>query len=144
MEKSPSHPLMSKEELHAYFASIAERYDNLSDRVTIVSLDARRLEVQVDLESIQLRPGGSVSGPAQFSLVDSVGWMMTVAHCGVGWDAFTAEVSMQFLRPLLPAKVTVEAEMLRRGRRLVMQMAIDPSPEGPATHAVVSFVARRT
>lgn len=51
---------------------------------------------------------------------------------------------MQFLHPLRPATVAVDLEVLRRGRRLVMQMGIDQSPQGPATHAVVSFVARQT
>lgn len=142
MHESPtSHPL-SKDELHAYFATIADRYGDLGERMAIISLDARHLTARVDLESVQVRPGGIVSGPAQFTIVDSIGWMMTVAQLGVGWDAFTADLTMQFLRPLLPGRVTVEVEILRRGRRVVMQMAIDPSSQGPATQALVSFVAR--
>jgi acyl-coenzyme A thioesterase PaaI-like protein len=129
MNDSPTNASMSKEELSGYFASIADRYDDLGT---------------VDLAGIQLRPGGTVSGPAQFTIIDSVGWMMTVAQVGPGWDAFTAEVTMQFLRPLLPSTVSVDVEVLRKGGRIVMQMAIDPSPQGPATHAVASFVARPT
>jgi len=137
---------MSAAELQHYYRSASRRAGSasgdLGERTTIEELGNRSVRLRVEFDDRAARPGGSVAGPMLFALVDSAGWIMAVAHHGAGVDAFTTDVSMQFLRPVATGVVVAQAEVLRRGRRDIIEVDIEPSPDGPAVHAVVGFVTR--
>ncbi|HET6952459.1 MAG TPA: PaaI family thioesterase, partial [Acidimicrobiales bacterium] len=63
-----------------------------------------------------LRPGGTVPGPAQFALADTVGWLITLAHLEPGREAVTAAITMQFLHRPQPADLLGEGRLLKLGR----------------------------
>ena len=61
-----------------------------------------------------IRPGGFVSGPTQFAVIDSAMWYATFVALGrVEPMALTSELSIRFLRPaqgsLLRCRATIEA-----------------------------------
>lgn len=116
----------------------------LSHGLTVVSLDERHLTMHVAADSYDRGARGVVSGPVQFSLVDTVGWLVTIAHHWPDRVAVTTDLSMQFLRPAQQGDLVVEATALRIGRRCVIDVNVDTAGDaGPAAHAVVTFAPVR-
>ena len=130
------------DELQAWFDS---RQTSGGGRlVTIELLEDHRLVARRRPQAMDLRPGGIINGPALVGLVDAAGWMMAVAHQPPGSDAFTADLSMQFLRGAPVGELCVEVNALRVGARTTVLAATITSPaveEGPVAHAVLTFVA---
>jgi uncharacterized protein (TIGR00369 family) len=111
--------------------------------VTIEVLEEGRLVAHRRPHEFDLRPGGIINGPALVSFVDAAGWMMAVAHQPPGSDAFTADMSMQFLRGAPVGELRVEVKALRVGGRTAVVDATITSPavtDGPVAHAVLTFV----
>lgn len=133
---------MSSDELQGYYREMQSQSGDGGARVTVDMLNAGGLKFRAEVGDRFTRPGGTVSGPALFALVDSAGWMLAVAHRGPGSDAFTTDISMEFLRPVSMGTVVVESTVLRLGRRSVFEVVIDPRPGGPAVHGVVGFATR--
>ncbi len=68
-----------------------------------------------------LRPGGYISGPAQFAIADSALWFLVSGALGrVEPMALTSELSIRYLRPALGEMVRARATLDRRGRHSVV------------------------
>lgn len=68
-----------------------------------------------------IRPGGFVSGPTQFSLVDSALWFLTFVAIGrIEPMALTSEVSIRYLRPCLGRVIYCRASLESVSRRSVV------------------------
>jgi acyl-coenzyme A thioesterase PaaI-like protein len=111
--------------------------------VTLEVLEEGRLVARRRPHEFDLRPGGVINGVALVGFVDAIGWMMAVAHQPPGSDAFTADLSMQFLRGAPVGDLWAELKTLRmRGRTAIFDATVT-SPtvaEGPVAHAVLTFV----
>jgi uncharacterized protein (TIGR00369 family) len=127
--------------LEAKFRRVNEESGGeLAAATTIEELTDEKMVLRVSAGTSSLRPGGSVMGPMLMAYVDSAGWLTTVAHHGIDYDAFTTDVSMQFLRPVRAGEVLVEARPLRVGQRTVVAVDIRQSREAPiAVHAIITF-----
>jgi uncharacterized protein (TIGR00369 family) len=116
-----------------------------ASQTIIEELEEHRLLVRRRADTMSMRPGGSWSGSAQMSLVDSVGFLMTIAHLPPGSDAMTTDLAMQFLRPPPSGDLLTEVRVLRMGRRtsvLDVDILSEGLSGGPVTHATVSFALR--
>jgi len=88
---------------------------------------------RIDVDPSTLRPGGFVSGPAQFGLADAALWYLTFGALGrVEPMALTSELSIRFLRPAVGATLVARADLERAGRTSIvgtvrMWMSGDPS-----------------
>ena len=114
--------------------------------MTLEVLDEDHLVAHRRPGETDLRPGGIINGPALVTLVDAAGWMMAVAHQPPGSDAFTAELSMQFLRGAPVGELRIEVKPLRVGGSTAVVDATITSPavpDGPVAHAVLTFVTRQ-
>ena len=68
-----------------------------------------------------IRPGGFVSGPTQFSLADAALWYVVFAATGrIEPMAMTSELSMRFLRPAIGTVLWARATVEGAGRRNVV------------------------
>jgi len=77
----------------------------------------RRIRLRLPYEDRNLRPGGTISGPALMSLADSTAWLSVLAEIGPVAMAVTSNLTIQFLRKPAAADVIAEGELLRLGRR---------------------------
>jgi acyl-coenzyme A thioesterase PaaI-like protein len=73
-----------------------------------------------DVQDADIRPGGFVSGPAQFSLADAVLWYALFGAVGIEPMALTSELSIRFLRPAQGRILHGRAELHTVGRRNVV------------------------
>ena len=77
-----------------------------------------------DVEDRSIRPGGFISGPSQFALVDSALWYITfVALQRVEPMALTSELSIRFLRPAQGERMFCRATIEAVSRRSVVGTA---------------------
>lgn len=66
-----------------------------------------------------LRPGGTISGPAMFSLADVTAYMVTLAHIGPRALAVTTNCSIDFMRkPAAGVDLIAEGRLLKLGKTL--------------------------
>jgi uncharacterized protein (TIGR00369 family) len=73
--------------------------------------------VHLDASAVQVRPGGTVSGPTLMALADCAAWVATLARIGPVLLSVTSTLTINFLRKPAPGAVTAEAELLKLGRR---------------------------
>jgi acyl-coenzyme A thioesterase PaaI-like protein len=74
-----------------------------------------------DVVAENIRPGGFVSGPTQFGLVDAALWYMSFVALGrIEPMALTTELSIRFLRPAQGAQVFCKATLESVNRRQVV------------------------
>ena len=66
-----------------------------------------------------IRPGGTISGPAMFTLADFAVYVALIATLGEpAIPAVTSNLNITFLRRPPPEAIRAEAEVIRLGRRL--------------------------
>jgi len=87
------------------------------------------------------RAGGTVSGPMLFTLADTAMYVSVLSVLGVELLAVTADTTIHFLRKPSPAGIVAEANVLRRGKRLiVVSVAMMREDDGElVAHATGSY-----
>lgn len=76
---------------------------------------------RLQVGEMNLRPGGFISGPTQFALVDAVLWYLTFGAIGrIEPMALTSEISIRYLRPARGDVLWAHADLESAGRRNVV------------------------
>lgn len=88
-----------------------------------------------------LRPGGTISGPSQMSVMDLAAYVLVLAVKGRAELAVTSSMHLSFLRRPRLGDLNCEARLLKAGRSLVVVDAVlrcvgDPRP---VAHAEVTY-----
>jgi uncharacterized protein (TIGR00369 family) len=110
-----------------------------------VELGAEHAIAAYEVQDTNIRPGGFVSGPTQFALIDSALWYLTFVALGrIEPMALTSELSIRFLRPAQGERILCRATLEAVSRRSVVGTAhvwVDGRPDkitatGQGTYAV--------
>lgn len=107
----------------------------------VESVATNRARVRLVYDDRQLRPGGTVSGPALMALADCAIWAALTAMTGPEEMSVTTNLTIDFLRRPEPADVIADAALLKVGRRLAtgtVTMFSDLSDK-PVAHATVTY-----
>ena len=67
-----------------------------------------------------LRPGGTISGPAMFALADVGLYAVILAHIGPVGLAVTTNLNINFLNKPKPQALLAECTLLKLGKRLAI------------------------
>lgn len=88
-----------------------------------------------------LRPGGTISGPAQFALADIAAFVAVLAHAGPVGLAVTTNANINFLKKPPPGDLIATTRVLKLGRRLVVIDCAISGADDPAivSHAVATY-----
>lgn len=96
-----------------------------------------------------LRPGGTIQGPALMALADIASLFVLLAHLGPQLGVVTTSLHIDFLRRPSPGELRADAELLKLGKRLaVIDVRIyslpaqTPAPADPEAQAAPPCVAR--
>lgn len=82
---------------------------------------AKGAVVRLENHARNLRPGGTVSGPAMFSLADLGVYAAVLGRIGeAGLQAVTTNMSLNFLRRPEPGVIVADVELLSFGKRLIV------------------------
>ena len=87
----------------------------------------------LDVAPTSIRPGGFISGPAQFGLADAALWYVSFVALGrIEPMALTSELSIRYLRPAQGERLLCRARLEARSRRSVVgtcHIWVDGEPE---------------
>lgn len=122
-------------------AHVRRSFPHARDTLLVENLDEASIRMRMRIDRTNLRPGDTVSGPAIFTLVDTVAWLATLAHLGPGREAVTAGASLHFLRRPGLADLIGEGRLLKLGSRLSTTDVLvysEGSPD-PVAQATVTY-----
>ncbi|MFB2553874.1 PaaI family thioesterase [Ensifer soli] len=88
-----------------------------------------------------LRPGGTVSGPALFTLADVCAYATLIAHIGPVALAVTTNLNISFLRKPALGPLDCRCRILKLGRRLAVLTAeiAAPGDQNLVAHATATY-----
>ena len=105
-------------ELSSY---LDEVFPQVVNRYRIVDLQQGYVRVIQNITQENLRPGGTVSGPTIFSLVDIGMYILLLAHIGKEPLAVTTNCSIDFLKkPTIDEELFADCNLLKLGRTLIV------------------------
>lgn len=97
--------------------------------------------VRLDATERHLRPGGTVSGPALFTLADIGGYVCVLSHAAPNPLSVTTSITINFLRKAKAGPINGHCRILKLGRSLmVFDIDIVAGPEGETVaHATGTY-----
>ena len=111
-----SYPSVTKESLKAFFDQ--EWPEN---KLLIESIGERKACIRMPVDSFELRPGGTVSGPFMMSTIDAALYVAILGELGLVALAVTTNLNINFLRrPRADADVLAKCHLIKIGKTLVV------------------------
>ena len=131
-------PVMTGPEVMEFLDEVFPQVRGEFEIERIASMEAR---VRLKVAERHLRPGGTVSGPAMFSLADCAFYIAVLAMIGRQALTVTTNLSIDFMRKPAPEDLICEARILKLGRSLAVGDAtlFSPGVEGAVAHANVTY-----
>jgi|SRR5579871_1514176 len=128
---------MNAEELNQYLTEVFP----LGRMSSVEYADGERVTARCAYSEVQLRPGGTLSGPTMMALADTAMYALVLSAIGRVPLAVTTNLSINFLRKPKPADLLAEARMLKLGKALAVgEVLICSDGENEAVaHAVVTY-----
>ncbi|HEY8450275.1 MAG TPA: PaaI family thioesterase [Bacillota bacterium] len=100
--------------------------------------------IEIEIDDRHLNRRGIAHGGVLCSLLDDTIGMAVHSLLGPAGAASTADLTVYFLRPVLPGRLRGEGRVLRRGRRLIVGEGTLFDGEGrPVAHGVGSWAVLR-
>lgn len=108
-------------------------------KVEAVGQGFARLRLGYDPQ--MLRPGGTISGPAMFTLADVALYVAVLASIGPAALAVTTNLNINFLRRPQPGDLLGEAHLLKLGKSLAVGEIYLRAPDSDdcVAHAVATY-----
>jgi len=88
--------------------------------LSVESIGPMTARLRLHFDADHLRPGGTISGPAIFALVDVALYVAILAQIGRVKHAVTTNLNINFLRRPTPGDLIGEARLLKLGKRLAV------------------------
>lgn len=136
-------PVMSLSEIHAFLETDFPQIHTDGRVFDVVAVGDGGAVMRFDPSERHLRPGGTVSGPAMFTLADVAAYVAILAHIGPVALAVTTSLNINFLRLPKPAPMLCTCRLLKLGKRLavvdatISQNGIDgPIAQATATYSI--------
>ncbi len=132
-------PVLGAAELSKFFREAFPQGHPERFSIDAVTDDAVRLRYVATADD--LRPGNTVSGPTLMALSDTAMYLAVLAMIGPVALAVTTSLNINFLRKPSAGELTVEARLMKLGKRLAVgEVTIrSESVEGPVSHATVTY-----
>ena len=132
-------PVLTADEVQAYFDEVFPQQRGTLVAMTIGSMHGKaRMKISED----HLRPGGTVCGPAMFTVADCAFYMALMGMIGRQALTVTTNMSINFLRkPVADADLICEARILKLGKLLATGDATvwSEGQDAPVAHATVTY-----
>lgn len=132
-------PVMSAADLSAF---LAREFPQVAKDFEIEEIGPMTARVRLLVGEHNLRPGGTVSGPAMFSLADVSIYLAILAMIGPKALAVTTNCSMDFMRkPAAGCDIVAEARLLKLGRVLAVGDVLlhSEGAEAPVARASLTY-----
>ena len=106
------------------------------------------VRVRLPFSTLQIRPGGTLSGPTMMALADGAAWMVTLASIGPVAMAVTSNLNISFLSRPGQVDLLAHATLLRLGKgQSVSEVRLwseGGDPNEPVAFATVTYAIPST
>ncbi len=110
--------------------------------ILIEQVEPARARLRLPIRTQHLRPGASISGPTQMTIVDTAAWTLIMHNLGfTAAPSVTSNLNISFLSRPEPVDLVAEAVLLKLGKRLSVT-EVRLFSEGkvePVAHATVTY-----
>jgi len=132
---------MTVEELDRFMDAVFPQMRQSGQPFVLEAVGPLSARLRLCFSERNLRPGGTISGPAMMSLADYAMYAVVLAHIGPVALAVTTHLSINFLRKPGPADIVAEARLLKLGRRLAMGEVTmtQEGLDGPVAHVTSTY-----
>jgi uncharacterized protein (TIGR00369 family) len=127
-------PVMNAEEVNAFLRKVYPQLNEDFMAFRAVEVTPGGCVVRLDAAQRHLRPGGTVSGPALFTLADIGGYVCVLSHVGPEALSVTTNLNINFVRKAEAGPIDGRCRILKLGKSL-MVYDID-MVAGPDMHTV--------
>jgi uncharacterized protein (TIGR00369 family) len=113
----------------------------IEDGLSLESLGKGEAVMRLPISATNLRPGGTISGPAMMSLADATMYAAVLSAIGFIETAVTTSFNINFLRKPKSVELTAHGRTLKIGCRLaVLEVNIySDGLEDPVAHATGTY-----
>ena len=121
---------------------LARDFGQVAEDFAVGRADAAGVTLRLRVAERHLRPGGTVSGPAIFALVDVASYLAILSRIGPVALAVTTNCAVDFLRkPEAGRDLLAEARLLKLGRRLAVGdvLVFSEGMEEPVARAGLTY-----
>ncbi len=134
-------PVMTIEEVNRFLETDFPQIHTDGRVFAVTEIIPGRASMRLDPSERHLRPGGTVSGPALFTLADVTAYVAVLSHIGPVALAVTTSLNINFLRLPKPVQTTCVCKILKLGKRLaVMEASIfQEDADELVAHATVTY-----
>lgn len=136
-------PIMTADEINAFLETDFPQIHTDGRVFHVTDVAPGRVTMTFDPAERHLRPGGTVSGPAMFTLADVAAYTAVLAHIGPVALAVTTNLNINFLRLPQPQLIRCECRVLKLGKRLAVIDALllqdgsgEPIAQATATYSI--------
>jgi uncharacterized protein (TIGR00369 family) len=128
--------LLPMPELQNYLHAI---YPQTKSRFTVQRLEEGTLEMLMHMTENDVRPGGTISGPSIFMLVDCAFYALTLSLIGKEALAVTTNININFVRKATQKELLCHTRMLKFGKQLCVGDALVYSDELLIAQASITY-----
>ncbi|MBS0242114.1 MAG: PaaI family thioesterase [Proteobacteria bacterium] len=135
-------PLLTVEAVSRLIDETFPEIHSAGRRMVIESVGPSRAQVRLASDPRNLRPGGTISGPAMFTLADFAIYVALLATLGrPAIPAVTSNLNITFLVRPEPGDVVADVRLIRIGRRLAYaEVTLTSNGAGdPIAHATGTY-----
>ena len=121
MAEDNNGPIWGIPEIEAYFASDFPQVARGNSLYAIEDVSREKSRVRLHYDAKNLRPGGTIQGPALMALADIGAYVVLLGANGeAATGAMTTSLQMDFLRKPDPGDVLAQTELVKPGRTLAV------------------------
>jgi uncharacterized protein (TIGR00369 family) len=134
-------PIMSVAEIERFLDEEFPQLHHGGRTVAVEEVGPMTAQLRLTAHDRHLRPGGTVSGPAMFTLADVGLYVVILAHIGPVALAVTTNLNINFLRKPPNGDIIAQCRLLKLGKRLAVGEAtlFGAHSDEPVAHAVGTY-----
>jgi uncharacterized protein (TIGR00369 family) len=134
-------PVLTAAEVNGLIASVFPQLNEGSRSYEALEIFPGGCTVRLHAGERHLRPGGTVSGPALFTLADIGGYVCVLSHAGPDALSVTTNLNINFVRKAEAGPVDGHCRILKLGKSLmVFDIDIVAGPDGhTVAHATGTY-----
>lgn len=132
-------PVLTAEEVQTFFDEV---FPQQRGTLVVTAVGSMGATARMKISDDHLRPGGTVSGPAMFTVADCAFYMAVLGMIGRQALTVTTNMSINFLRkPAAETDLICEARILKLGKLLATGDATvwSEGQDAPVAHATVTY-----
>jgi uncharacterized protein (TIGR00369 family) len=113
-------PVMNADEVNALMAQVFPQLNRGTPDFAAIEVRPGGCTVRLNAQERHLRPGGTVSGPALFTLADIGGYVCVLSHAGPDALSVTTNLNINFMRKAEAGPVDGICRILKLGKNLMV------------------------